>query len=155
MNLYLWAHKWGVPEAAVSELIDELTVPPPAIDAGMSEGAITKRLRLNAAGQGVILWRNNVGAMQDDNGNFVRYGLANDTKQMSDKVKSSDLIGIRPVRILPEMVGSLIGQFVAREVKAGNWKYRGNSREQAQLRFLELVTVKGGDAKFTNNEYDI
>jgi hypothetical protein len=67
---------------------------------------------------------------------------------MNAAVKSSDLIGIRPVH-LPD--GRIIGQFVAREVKAGSWCYTGTPQEKAQLTFLELVASMGGDASFCND----
>jgi hypothetical protein len=87
-----------------------------------------------------------------EEGKLVRYGLANDSKAVNEMIKSSDLIGIRPVLITPAHVGYTVGQFVAREVKAGAWMYRGTSHEQAQKRFLELVAGMGGDACFANGE---
>lgn len=154
MNLYPWAIKWGVSVEAIEELRQLLgavnTNPPHKV--GESEGAIQNRIRLEASQKGLRLFRNNVGACMDENGNFIRYGLANDSKKMNDLIKSSDLIGIRPVVIQQHHVGQIIGQFVAREVKAGNWSYTGTAREEAQLSFLELVASLGGDAAFANSE---
>ena len=48
------------------------------------------------------------------------------------------------------MVGHTVGQFVAREVKRTNWKYKGTAREDAQGKYLELVLSLGGDAAFAN-----
>ena len=154
MNLNEWAIKWGVPFEAVEDLRRQMTAtstePPPKF--GGSEAAIQNTVRLEASLKGLRLWRNNVGACMDDNGNFIRYGLANDSKQMNDVIKSSDLIGIRPVVITQSHVGQTIGQFVAREIKPSTWRYSGTKREEAQLAFLELVAGLGGDAQFANGE---
>lgn len=118
----------------------------------MSEATIQKKIRLAYANNGVTLWRNNVGACQDASGNFIRYGLANESKQMNDNIKSSDLIGIKPIVITQDMVGATIGQFVAIETKRPGWKYTGTDREKAQLKFIELVKRLGGDAGFCTGD---
>lgn len=154
MNLNQWAIKWGIPFEAVEDLRQQFgaisTEPSP--QAGESEAAIQNRIRLEAGRKGMRIWRNNVGACMDENENFIRYGLCNDSKQMNDAIKSSDLIGIKPVLIGPEHAGLVLGQFMAREVKPGSWKFTGTDREQAQLKFLELVASLGGDAAFANSE---
>jgi len=114
-----------------------------------SEANVTKDLRLMAAQQGWVLWKNNSGAGQDDNGNFIRWGLANDSAQMNKTTKSSDLIGVRPVLITQEMVGQTLGQFVALECKHSDWRYSNSPREQAQLKFITIVNDHGGIAAFT------
>ncbi len=154
INLNLWAIKHGVSFEALTELralMTGVSTEPPQVP-GESEAAVQNRIRLEASRKGLRIWRNNVGAMMDDNGNFIRYGLCNDSKQMNQLIKSSDLVGIRPVTITQNHVGQVIGQFVAREVKAANWHYTGSKREEAQLRFLELVIALGGDAQFANRE---
>lgn len=154
MNLNLWAIKHGVSFEALTELRALMTgvSTDPKPVAGESEAAVQTRIRLEMSRKGGRIFRNNVGAMMDDNGNFIRYGLCNDSKQMNRLIKSSDLIGIKPVTITQNHVGQVIGQFVAREVKAANWQYTGSKREEAQLRFLELVIAMGGDAQFANSE---
>lgn len=117
---------------------------------GKLESTIQAEIRVEAAKLGMYLWRNNTGATYDAKGNFIRFGLANDSAKMSKTIKSSDLIGIRPVVITQDMVGKTIGQFVAREVKREGWKYKDTQREQAQLKFLELVRDMGGDALFAS-----
>lgn len=152
MQLEAWAARWGVSHAALTDLRDGLL----GLDyagvqplTGSSEAAVQASTRLAAARVGARLWRNNVGAYQHpDTGQFVRYGLCNESAAVNKRVKSSDLIGIRPVRIGPEHVGRVLGQFVAREVKSGSWRFAGSERETAQLAFLALVLSLGGDAKF-------
>lgn len=154
MNLNQWAIKWGIRFEAVEDLRQEfgLTSTEPTPASGVSETAIQTQIRLEASKKGGRLWRNNVGATYTNDDRFIRYGLANDSKSMNDMIKSSDLIGIKPIHILPNMVGWTIGQFVAREVKPSDWQYSGKKREQAQLKFLELVAGKGGDACFAKSE---
>lgn len=115
---------------------------------GVSESAVQAAVRLEAARLGIRLWRNNVGALVDFRGVPVRYGLANDSKEINAKLKSGDLIGVRPVLIEPRHVGTVIGQFVSREVKRVGWHYTGANREPAQLAWAQLVTAMGGDAQF-------
>lgn len=118
----------------------------------MTESDIQTRIRLEASRKGIKLWRNNVGVLMDRNGRPVRYGLANDSAQLNAVIKSSDLIGIKPVVITAEMVGKIMGQFVAREIKASNWIYKDTDREKAQQAFIDLINSLGGDAAFCNGE---
>lgn len=113
-----------------------------------SEALAQSLVRLDAAEHGITLWRNNVGTLPDRNGRPVRFGLANDSAQLNAVLKSSDLIGWRPVVVTPEMVGQTVAVFVARECKPEGWKYRGNPHEVAQQRFLDMINHNGGDAAF-------
>jgi len=115
---------------------------------GKSEAWAQSAIRLEASRKGLYLFRNNVGALEDRSGRLVRYGLANDTKQMNETLKSGDLIGWRPVLIQPQHVGHTVAQFVSREVKAPGWQYTGAARESAQLAWANLVNSRGGDAAF-------
>lgn len=147
MNLNQWAIKWGIPYAAVEDLrrgFGMLGTESPIAKEGDSESAVLTRVRLDAGRKGILLWRNNVGATLDERGALIRFGLANESKAMNARVKSSDLIGVRPG-----------GQFIAREAKAVGWKYTGTKREQAQLKFMELVAAMGGDAAFTTGENEL
>lgn len=118
----------------------------------MKETPVQTLIRLEATRKGLRLWRNNCGAVTTADGRFIRFGLANDSRAVNDKIKSSDLIGVRPVTITPDMVGKKFGQFVAREVKRSDWKYTGTKREKAQLNFINLINSMGGDAAFCNGE---
>lgn len=148
-----WADAHGIPAAARRDYYARLAAPFPHPRADpseeRSEAAVQSLLRLDAARQGGYLWRNNVGAATTDTGSFIRYGLANDSAKLNKVLKSSDLIGIKPVLIRPEHVGTVIGQFWSKEVKHSGWRYTGTDREAAQLRFIELVNGKGGDASFS------
>lgn len=119
----------------------------------MTETDINNALRIAASNAGWRLWRNNVGAGKLENGSFIRWGLANESKTMNAFIKSGDLIGIRPVLILPEHVGMTIGQFVSRECKLPGWKFNSkDARDVAQDRWVQLVNLLGGDAKITTGE---
>ena len=157
INLYTWARKWSIPDEAVNDLRLQMGLDPSqptyvyrSRDMQQTEHDVGLQLRLDVAKQGGLLWRNNVGAMQDNTGRVVRFGLANESKAVNEKVKSSDFIGIIPTKVLPEHVGMIIGQFCAIETKKPGWKYSGTGREIAQTKFLALVISKGGFAKFTN-----
>ena len=153
INLTAWAAKHGIPYTALNELMVMMgTSIDPVGVAGQSEAGVQSRIRLEASQKGLRLWRNNVGAGMLEDGSFIRWGLANETKAMNKITKSSDLIGIRPVLITQEMVGQTIGQFVAREVKAGDWFYTATEREVAQLNFIQLALSLGADAAFVNRE---
>lgn len=150
VNLDEWAATWHIPPAALLDLrarLGESVLPAlmPSQSDG-SESRMQSQMRLAAAADGVWLTRNNVGALLDDRGVPVRYGLANESKAQNEVVKSADLIGIRPIQILPAHVGRVIGQFVSREVKHEGWKWTGSAREQAQMAWAKFVVSKGGDA---------
>lgn len=148
-SLHNWALKWGVSLAALEDL--RATITRGAVVAGApvhTEAENQNQVRLEAAELGGVLWRNNVGAAADSRGNFIRYGLCNDTAALNRQFKSSDLIGIKPVKIEPYHVGMVLGQFCAREIKRTIWAYTGTARERAQLRFINLVLSMGGNAAF-------
>lgn len=152
-----WATKHNVNKSALVELMSlmgaEQTDGKSKSDS--PEARIQDEARLLASKMGWRLFRNNCGALKDENGRVVRYGICNDSPAMNKRIKSSDLIGIRPVVITPDMVGSTIGQFVAREVKKAGWKYKGTEHEEAQLAFGTLIIGLGGDFKFWNGEGEL
>ena len=151
-----WAARWGVPPAAMAELQSQMLMldgaPTGPATIGKSEAAVQNAVRLEASRKGGRLWRNNVGAGYSDTGDFLRWGLANDSAQVNRTIKSADLIGLRPVLIEPKHVGLVLGQFVSREIKASGWKFSGTEREVAQLNWATLVNTLGGDARFATGE---
>jgi hypothetical protein len=96
----------------------------------MSEQELQQRIRLELGRGPVRLWRNNVGALRDQRGQLVSYGLCRG---------SSDLIGLRRLTIGPEHLGQSLAVFVAIEVKSERGRL---AAEQQQ--FLEVVREFGG-----------
>lgn len=153
MQLDQWAKKWCISSAAIADLRQILgTAYTGVTKEELSEGGVQSRVRLEASQKGCRLWRNNVGATYTTDGAFIRYGLANESTGVNKQIKSADLIGIRPIKITLEMVGMTIGQFMSREIKKANWRYTGSDREQAQLKWAELILSLGGDACFAIGE---
>lgn len=122
------------------------------VGAVSSEELVQQNIRMAIARDGLDLWRNNVGACQDETGRVIRYGLMNDSKKLNEQYKSSDLIGIRPLLITPEWVGHTVGVFAAIECKSDNWVININNKHvSAQARFIDLVTRNGGFAGFAQS----
>lgn len=118
----------------------------------IDEAEIQALITAEAPKFGALLLRNNSGAFYDTRGIPVRYGLGNTSKEMNERFKSSDLIGITPITITPEMVGRTLGVFTAIEVKKPDWKPSlSNKREQGQANFIQWVKSKGGIAGFANS----
>lgn len=121
----------------------------------MRESATASHIRLDAAQQGIDLWRNNTGAYQDDTGRWVRYGLCNDSKKQNDRVKSSDYVGQTPTLITQEMVGQVLGIFTAVETKPSGWRLLpSDKRGFAQKAFHDIVLIGGGYAGFASTVAD-
>lgn len=85
------------------------------------ETNISQQIRLALSAEGCIVWRNNVGKLEDKRGRWVTFGLC---------VGSSDIIGMMPD-----------GRFLAIEVKAPGEKPRDN-----QYAFIAAVQKQGGVA---------
>lgn len=125
----------------------------------MTEARVQSLIRLEAGRDPTLkLWRNNVGVLLDRNGRPVRYGLANDTKELNAKIKSGDLIGWRSIVITPDMVGRVVAVFVSRECKPEGWTPAPPTNtalfahEEAQREWARLVNAAGGDARFATGE---
>jgi len=154
MNLFTWGRKWGIHPEAIIELsiaFGEGYVEPESTG-NRPESVVQNAVRREMARKGGAFWRNNSGGAYDRNGNFVRYGLCNDSESLNKKYKSADLVGLRPVRVTNAHVGLVIGQFTCRECKPEGWVYGATSREKAQKRWMQLVASLGGDVGFANKE---
>lgn len=149
LTLIEWATKWGVSMLAVQDLVSDMNVA--AQPAGASESNVQAALRIQANAHGGFLWRNNSGALPDDNGRMVRFGLGNDSVKISGHFKSSDLIGITPV----QHAGKVIGVFTAVEVKRAGWTKPSGDRELAQAAFLATVRSVGGIGTFATSTKDM
>lgn len=99
----------------------------------MKESNIQRLIMLAASDAGVTVFRNNIGAYTTADGYRIKYGVGNPG--------GSDLIGITPVTITPDMVGRTVGVFTALEVKTKTGK-----PTQAQLNFQRVITSSGGIA---------
>ena len=156
-TIFDWANKYGVSLPAIHELLDICDPTRTSIESGRegSEAAVQGDIRIEAARRGISLWRNNSGALNDETGRLVRFGLGNDSKRINDEFKSSDLIGIWPQIVTAPMVGQIIGRFFAVEVKEPGWKKPSNKREIAQSNFLGHVRGLGGHALFAQDVKDV
>lgn len=125
-----------------------------------SESVVQQQTRLAMARLNAQLWRNNSGAgiITDEYGNErqVRWGLANDSKQLNEVIKSSDLIGIVPITVQPHHVGRTFGVFTALECKPTGWHLTpGDKRGLAQQKFIDIVRNVGGFGGFVTDPADI
>jgi hypothetical protein len=123
--------------------------------ADLDEKYVKSQIRLAAPSGGYCLWSNNVGVLQNRYGTPVRYGLANDSKALNDRLKSSDLIGWKRVTVTQDMVGQTLAVFVAIECKKPNWRYAGTPREEAQKRWIDLVVSSGGFGQFMTDAKEL
>ena len=118
-----------------------------------SETASTSHILLDAAQKNIDLWRNNNGGFYDKTGRFVRYGLGGFTKDQ--ELASSDYIGITPVFITPEMVGTIVGVFTAVEMKKHSWKFNSSDKRSLyQKNFIDMVLDRAGYAGFAQSLED-
>lgn len=151
--LQQWASRHGVSQDAINELYDLMLRPdaPQGRGAQGSESHVDSLVMLEAAEKNVTLFRNNVGACQDKTGRLIRYGLANESKEMNSRIKSPDRVGWRSIVITQDMVGTTIAQFTMREIKAASWTGRTLSpHEQAQASFMIMGLIAGCDVGFAN-----
>ncbi len=118
------------------------------------ESNLQRQIMLHASDAGYTVFRNNTGVAWTANerrrqgrdlllvdARPVHFGLI---------TGSSDLIGIRPVIVTPDMVGQTIGVFVALEVKTKRGRV---TREQQH--FLDHIAEQGGIAAVVRGVGDI
>lgn len=150
LELRAWAIKHHVGADAIADLSALLGAGAQAEATGKaSEAGVSSRVRLAAPEHNMRLFRNNRGALPDERGVPVRFGLANDSKQLGERLRSADLIGWRRLLIGPHHVGSTLAQFVSIETKHEDWTPRPNDlHEQGQQRWATLVAAEGGFARF-------
>ncbi|NDD54355.1 hypothetical protein EBZ39_10845 [bacterium] len=99
-----------------------------------TETDIMRQMRVTASKLGARLFRNHVGLSYTKDGRPMRHGLGNGT---------SDLIGLIPVEVTPDMVGKKVGIFFAVEVKKPK-VYTKKKHLEEQVHFLEFVCQNGG-----------
>lgn len=148
-TLEQWAIRHGVSQMALYELYAMYQPDGSPHEDGGSESATSKECELIAARAGQRMWRNNSGALKNEKGMMVRYGLGNTSAKINAVMKSSDYIGIKTRIITPSDVGRKIGQFIAAEMKCPNWHMTpSDKRAQAQATFGTVVEHAGGEFRF-------
>lgn len=157
IGLHQWAVKYGVSPIALFELqclLGEAVPDLPEYRAKhdqKTEAFVQSVTKLRSSQEGVRVTRNNVGALIPQGGTQpVRFGLFNESAGVNALVKSSDLVGWRPVLITRAHVGTRLAQFWARECKRPSWVPGQDPREEAQRAFVRMVNAAGGDAAITN-----
>ena len=100
----------------------------------MNEDQVTDSYLVKVSQLGWRLLRNNSGAFKTPEGRWIRFGLGNISKEHNKRYKSADYIGIKPVLITPDMVGTTIGQFASVELKGTTGKI-----EPAQIAWAKWV----------------
>ena len=170
MNEYaIWQARHPQAAAELNQLLGAVPWPAVTNTDGKSEAWAQQKARFDVSQQGAMAWRNNNGATATKTQtccpkcsfNFtikqppIRYGLANDSQKLNEKIKSSDLILAIPRVIVPQMVGSTIAQFGAIECKRPGWGYKGTEAEVAQLAWLQLIAKIGGYATFSTGEIQL
>lgn len=113
----------------------------------MKEMNVLRQIRVECSKRGYLVFRNNVGVAFRDDGIPIRFGLANESKNMNQNYASADLIGIAPKIITPEDIGKTMGLFLSLEIKHSDIKYA----PQNQRNWERLVTQYGGIAKIINH----
>ena len=101
-----------------------------------------RRILLDCGHGNLRLFRNNVGALRDIKGKYVRFGVCNPG--------GSDLIGWVSMEITPDMVGARVARFLAIEVKRP-----GKHPNKDQQSFIDAVNDGGGLAIVARSVEDV
>tara|TARA_B100000609_G_C16864808_1_gene256971 strand:+ start:113 stop:460 length:348 start_codon:yes stop_codon:yes gene_type:complete len=104
-----------------------------------NEAYVQNKIRLAVGVGEVRLFRNNTGALLDQSGRLIKFGLCKG---------SSDLIGFRSITITPDMVGTKVAVFSAIEVKD-----KGKTTVD-QRNFINVINKSGGFAGVARNVTD-
>ena len=104
-----------------------------------NEAYVQNKIRLEVGVGEVRLFRNNTGALLDQSGRLIKFGLCKG---------SSDLIGFRSITITPDMVGTKVAVFSAIEVKD-----KGKTTVD-QRNFINVINKSGGFAGVARNVED-
>lgn len=130
-----------------------------------SESEVQRTIRLGASKRNWILWRNNVGKGWVAPPNRTRLVGRGERVVAAPgdvvlrqpyrvtwglTIGASDLIGIRPLTITKKMVGRMMGQFAAAEVKTGLGRVA-----KKQQTFIDAVLNAGGWAGVVRGEEDL
>ena len=95
------------------------------------------------------LFRNNTGALYNNKGQLVKYGLF---------IGSSDRIGLTKIKITPDMVGREIGVFTALEMKHSHWNPpksgKAKKHYDEQKDFIDIIKRFKGIAGFVTDPDD-
>jgi hypothetical protein len=114
----------------------------------MAEAHVLKNTLLEISSCGGLGFRNNRGMFLTLDGNRkVRAGL--------EAHGSSDIIGLYPMKITPDMVGQTVAVFMAIETKNEKWKRVSGAREEQQQQFISVVKGHGGIGGFVNNSSQV
>lgn len=149
-----WASRHSVGPIAMAELFGLMGYTPetPVELDGKNEAYVQSAVRLAAPTAAMTLFRNNVGALKDERGVPIRFGLANDTAALNKVLKTGDLVGYQSgwFRDYETCDPVKVGVFAMAECKKAGWSFRPNdAHEVAQLRAINMVLAAGGVAGFT------
>lgn len=106
------------------------------------ETALQNRIRLavSAECRGCTVFRNHCGALKDQRGKMVQFGLS---------PGSPDLVGWKSMEVTEEMVGQRLAVFVGLEVKMPGEKPR-----EDQAHWLDRLDQAGGIAGVAHSEIE-